>query len=515
MILMRQSFSLPMSRRSFAKLMGAAVAGTLLGNDMGRATAAAHPAAVPGFSGKGLPVLYDSDVCVVGGGAAGTAAAVNAARRGAKVVLVERGILLGGLQTLGCVYPCMPTFVHGSDTPYINELNKRMEKQGASPLLGVDAGEWFYGDGKGLYAPEVLSLVYEEMCGEAGVEILYDASLVGAVTENGRIKECVVHTVEGLGKVRAKTFIDATGDAALARYAGVPVEKGSEETGRNQPMSLRFEMTGVDVEKVFHFFDGVLQDERMSVPLKEKFQEDVARGCPPYLEFAKIPKNEHFFKEAVARGDLTEDDILYIQGFSIIGKPHTMSLNCPEMPPLAYSSTDAVSRSKAVSFGRLMMHRLADFFIKRIPGFEKAYISREASMLGVRESWRIRGKYYLDAEDYFETRHFADAICRTAYPIDIHDVKLNVSKKIARDAYYEIPYRALVTNEIENLIVAGRCISGSFAAQASFRIQPTCMSMGEAAGIAAAWGLRNKVAANNIQWDKLPAGERSYVSEDD
>ena len=126
------------------------------------------------------------------------------------------------------------------------------------------------------------------------------------------------------------------------------------------------------------------------------------------------------------------------------------------------------------------------FFIKRIPGFEKAYISKEASMLGVRESWRIRGKYRLDAEDYFEARHFSDAICRTAYPIDIHDVKLNVSKKIARDAYYEIPYRALVTNEIENLIVAGRCISGSFAAQASFRIQPTCMSMGEAAGIAAA-----------------------------
>ena len=134
-------------------------------------------------------------------------------------------------------------------------------------------------------------------------------------------------------------------------------------------------------------------------------------------------------------------------------------------------------------------------------------------MLGVRESWRIRGKYRLDAEDYFEASHCSDAICRTAYPIDIHDVKLNVSKKIARDAYYEIPYRALVTNEIENLIVAGRCISGSFAAQASFRIQPTCMSMGEAAGIAAAWGLRNKVAANNIQWDKIPIGERSYVSE--
>ena len=475
--------------------------------------AAASPASASGFSGEGLPVLYDRDVCVVGGGAAGTAAAISAARRGAKVVLVERGILLGGLQTLGCVYPCMPTFVHGSDTPYITELNKRMERQGISPLLGVDADEWFYGDGKGLYAPETLSLVYEEMCGEAGVDILYDASLAGAVTENGRLKECVVHTVEGLGKVRAKTFIDATGDAVLSRYAGVPVEKGSEKTGRNQPMSLRFEMTGVEVEKVFHFFDGVLQDERMSVPLKERFQQDIARGCPPYFEFAKIPRNEHFFQSAVARGELTEDDILYIQGFSVIGKPHTMSLNCPEMPPLAYSSTDAISRSKAVSFGRLMMHRLADFFIKCIPGFEKAYISREASMLGVRESWRIHGKYYLEADDYFEARHFPDAVCRTAYPIDIHDVKLNVSKRIARDAYYEIPYRALVTKEMENLIVAGRCISGSFAAQASFRIQPTCMSVGEAAGIAAAWGLRNKVAAHDIKWDEIPADERSYVSE--
>ena len=92
-------------------------------------------------------------------------------------------------------------------------------------------------------------------------------------------------------------------------------------------------------------------------------------------------------------------------------------------------------------------------------------------------------------------------------------MKLNVSKRIARDAYYEIPYRALVTKEMENLIVAGRCISGSFAAQASFRIQPTCMSVGEVAGIAAAWGLRNKVAAHDIKWDEIPADERSYVSE--
>ena len=133
-------------------------------------------------------------------------------------------------------------------------------------------------------------------------------------------------------------------------------------------------------------------------------------------------------------------------------------------------------------------------------------------MVGVRESWRIRGKYYMDAEDYFKARHFPDAVCRTAYPIDIHDVKLDVGKKLQKGQYYEVPYRALVTNEISNLLVAGRCASGSFAAQASFRIQPTCMSMGEAAGIAAAWGISHGVDVNALRWEQIPAGERSYVS---
>ena len=134
-------------------------------------------------------------------------------------------------------------------------------------------------------------------------------------------------------------------------------------------------------------------------------------------------------------------------------------------------------------------------------------------MIGVRESWRIRGKYYMDVEDYTKAHHFPDAVCRTAYPVDIHDVKLDLFEKLKKGQYYEIPYRALVTNELSNLLVVGRCASGSFAAQASFRIQPTCMSMGEAAGIAAAWGLKNNVAVNAVEWDKIPANERSYVSE--
>ena len=506
---MEKSFRIPITRRNFMKLMAVSLAGIAVS---GEASANAAPPSAIKFDASGLPLLYETDVCVVGGGTAGTAAAITTGKNGAKTLIVERGASLGGLQTRGCVYPCMPTYIDGSDTPYITELNRRMEAQGVSPLLGVDT-ELYHGGGQGHYTPEFLSLVYDEMCAEANVDVLYETSLIGAVTDNGRITECIVQTVEGIGKIKAKTFIDATGDALLSRFAGVPTEKGSSKTGRNQPMSLRFEMAGIDVDKVCDFFANQLKDGRMEPPLLNKFKEDVEKGRPPFMEFAKIKTTENFFKQAVADGKLTKDDILYIQGFSIIGKPNTMSLNCPEMPPLEFSATDAVSRSKAIRFGRQMMHRLAEFFIHNIEGFEKAYISREASMVGARETWRIKGKYYLTAEDYLNARKFPDAVCKTAYPIDIHDEKLDFASMIKNVRCYEVPYRSMVTNEISNLIAVGRCISGSFEAQASFRIQPTCMSMGEAAGIAAAWGLSKGIDANNVRWEDLPKDKRSYVSE--
>ncbi|MBR1553336.1 MAG: FAD-dependent oxidoreductase [Schwartzia sp.] len=513
---MEKSFSIPMSRRDFMKLAGLTAVGAALGgvSEQKKAEAgAAPPMPSVDFGEADLPVLYDTDVCVVGGGAAGTAAAVSAARKGARTVLVEQGIALGGLQTLGCVFPCMPTFADGSDTPYITDLNERMAGQGAPLDLGFET-DTYYGGGRGQYSPEYLSLVYDEMCEEAGADILYNATLVGAITEEGKITACVVQTIEGLAKICAKVFIDATGDALLSRFAGIPAEKGSEKNGRNQPMSLRFEMGGIDVGKVYRFFTKELKDDWTKGKFAQIIEEAVKQKKPPFLEFAKWKKNAQFFRDGVARGELTEDDILYIQAFTIRSKPGVMSMNCPEMPPLAFSSTDAVSKSKSVSFGRKMARRLAAFFVKHLPGFEKAYISREASLVGVRESWRIRGKYYMDAEDYLKARHFPDAVCRTAYPIDIHDVKLDLFEKLKKGQYYEIPYRALVTNDISNLLVAGRCASGSFAAQASFRIQPTCMSMGEAAGIAAAWGLSHGVEANAVRWENIPKAERSYASEE-
>ena len=146
---MDKSFVIPISRRDFMKLVGLGTVGMMAGASEGSAEAAPEPV---GASGEGLPTILTADVCVCGGGPAGAAAAITAAKNGKKTVLVERGIALGGLATMGCVYPCMPTFAYDSDTPYINELNERMTRKGHKVLLGIET-DTFYGGGAGQYIP--------------------------------------------------------------------------------------------------------------------------------------------------------------------------------------------------------------------------------------------------------------------------------------------------------------------------------------------------------------------------
>ena len=131
-------------------------------------------------------------------------------------------------------------------------------------------------------------------------------------------------------------------------------------------------------------------------------------------------------------------------------------------------------------------------------------------MLGARESWRIVGRARVTTADYYARRRFPDAVARTAWYIDAHGEK--VGDYLAKGEFYEIPYRAMVANEINNLIVTGRCISVDFLTQASMRIQRTCMSLGEAAGVAAAWCVAHGEAPNVLAWENLPKKARSYVS---
>lgn len=488
-------FTIPISRRDLLKLAGVTAVGAVLSGQTYVEAADKISGDTINYAGKKIPVIYSVDVCVCGGGPSGTAAAVNSARNGAKTLLIERGIALGGLGVLGCVYPFMQTHAPNSDTPYLVELKNRLRGKGIEPFDGVTGQTW--------HNPEILAEIHDEMCAEAGAEILYQTVVVDSLTSGGKISVVIIQTIAGLAAVKAKIFIDATGDAYLSRNAGVDAERGYEKTGNNQPMSFRFEMGGIDLERLY---------QHVAIEL----DEDWCKSKLPYFEIAEAMHRKQRYKlealmaRGVETGEITQDEAEYMQAYTIIGKNGVMSMNCPEIP-VKFSATDPISYSKAVSFGRKMMRNIARYLIKHLPGFENAFISREAVMLGARESWRIKGKYYLVEDDYHNQSRFIDAVCRTAWFIDAHGEK--VSEKLPKGGFYEIPYRSLVTDKISNLIVVGRCISASFILQASMRIQPTCISIGEAAGIAAEYALRNKIAANELDWSKVPAHMRSYVSQ--
>lgn len=488
-------FTIPISRRDLLKLAGVTAVGAVLSGQTSVEAADNFSGDEIKYAEKKIPVLYSVDVCICGGGPSGTAAAVNAARNGAKTLLIERGIALGGLGVLGCVYPFMQTHAPDSDTPYLAELKNRLRDKGIEPYDGVTGQTW--------HNPEILAEIHDEMCEESGVNILYQTVLVDTIKNGDKITAAIVQTIAGLAAVKSKIFIDATGDAYLSRISGVDYERGYEKTGNNQPMSFRFEMGGIDTEKLYN---------HVAIEL----QEDWCKSKLPYFEIAEAMHRKQRYKleELMARGvesgEITQDEAEYMQAYTIIGKNGVMSMNCPEIP-VKFSATDPISYSKAVTFGRKMMRNISRYLIKHLPGFENAFISREAVMLGARESWRIKGKYYLVEDDYHNQSRFADAVCRTAWFIDAHGEK--VSEKLPKGGFYEIPYRSLITDKISNLIVVGRCISASFILQASMRIQPTCTSIGEAAGIAASFALQNNIAANQVDWAKIPAYKRSYVSQ--
>ncbi|HBG48724.1 MAG TPA: FAD-dependent oxidoreductase, partial [Cyanobacteria bacterium UBA9971] len=184
-------------------------------------------------------------------------------------------------------------------------------------------------------------------------------------------------------------------------------------------------------------------------------------------------------------GVLKEEDAAYFQVFSIPGQKNSIAFNCPrissdkELDPL-----NAEDVSYAYKQGRKQIRRLAEFCKKYLSGFEEAYVSQIAPQLGVRDSRRINGLYKLTEEDILNAKKFDNKVAKSNYPVDVHakEKGKNELKHLPPDQYYEIPLESLIPENIENLLVVGRCISTTFKAQASIRIQPNCWSMGEYAG---------------------------------
>jgi len=411
------------------------------------------------WPGRRLAVR-EVDVLVAGGGPAGAAAAIAAARDGADTLLIEQFGFLGGQGTAGLV-PAWCPFTDGQK-PVVRGIGLAVleEMKGHMPHVPADAYDWVAIDA------EVLKRIYDRRVGESGAAVLFHTQLADVATRDGRVTEAILCNKAGLSAVRAKVFIDTTGDADLAAWAGAEFEKGDPETGELQPTTPCFILAGVDCERFFAW-----RDER---PDRRNLRDAIFR--------------------AKAAGDL---DIP--EGSANIARqsPSTLGFNFSHV--FDVDGTDPEQLSAAMIEGRRLARHLADFMVRYCPGCERGVLVQTGVIIGVRETRRIVGEYRLVVDDYLARRSFDDEIARNSYYLDVHlsraDQALRAAGKLDWKEHgrpygpgesHGIPYRCLIPKRLANVLVAGRCISSDRPVQGAVRVMPFCLAMGEAAGCAAA-----------------------------
>lgn len=417
----------------------------------------------------------ETDVLIVGGGPAGIGAALGAAALGVDVILVERYGFLGGNATAALVMPLMS--FHTSQRP-------REIKEGSTTLLPTDHGrgdpviagalklflERLVRTGGAIapsiktgytvpFDPEIFKMTALSLLEESGVHFLFHAFASDAIVQNDHLKGVVFETKSGPIVIHARAVVDCTGDGDIAARANVPYEIGREDDRLVQPMTLMFRMT---------------EFERTAFQSYVKEHPDQWRGVHGLKDLVQ---------KATAKGELElqREDILFF------ATPHEREVSVNSTRVTRVLGTDIWDLSYAEWKSRMQMRQIAAFLKKYVPGFEKSYVVQSGVQIGVRESRRIVGDYRLTVDDILSARKFSDVIARSTYPVDIHNPEGagTVLAKIPPGESYDIPLRCLIPQKIENLLVAGRCISGSHEAHSSYRVMPVSMATGQAAGICA------------------------------
>jgi len=434
--------------------------------------------------------MHEYDVLVVGGGNAGCAAAISAARHGARTMLVERYGFLGGTATAAMVGPWM-TFHSGTERivgGIAQEIVERLIRKGGSPGHLHDSSD--YVPTITPFDPEIHKALLFEMMQEAGVDLLLHAWFLAAIVDDDRVVGASFATVGGGRTYRARTIVDATADAYVAASAGVPTQQG-DERGRVQPASLMLRLSHVDLTKTATYVR--MHPDQMRTTLKAH-----ERTAPALTAVAGLYA---LWQQAVDDGmvDIPRE----LVSFFISPYPDEVTVNMTRVTDIDPLDPDDLTRAEVAA--RLQVMQLLRFFKERVPGFEQARIAGTGTQVGIRESRRIVGRYTLTAQDVLQGRHFEDAVARSAYPIDIHNPTGSgtSTQRLEPGAAYEIPYRCLLPINREQLVVAGRCISTTHEALASTRLTPTVMTLGQAAGTAAALANERGIRVGDVAPESL------------
>ena len=425
--------------------------------------------------------MREFDVLVIGGGNAGCAAALAAARNGTRVLLVERYGFLGGTATASMVGPWM-TF-HSGDERIVGgiaqEIVERLVARGGSPGHLHDASD--YVPTITPFDPEIHKALLFEMMRENNVALLLHAWFLDALMEGTRVAGARFATVGGVREVRARRTIDATADAYVAASAGVPTQQG-DARGRVQPASLMFRLSHVDLALLSAYVRARPEQMRSSLKTHERTPGALTAVAGLY----------ELWDAARERGTVNVPRELV--SFFATPYPDEVTVNMTRVVGVDPLDPDDLTRAEVEARAQVM--QLLDFFRRDVPGFANARLAATATQIGVRESRRIEGEYTLTADDVLNARTFDDAVARSAYPIDIHNPSGagTTTHRLPAGASYEIPYRCLVPKHVDDLLVAGRCISTTHEALASTRLTPTVMTLGQAAGTAAALSVQRAVA---------------------
>ena len=413
---------------------------------------------------KSVPVIGSYDVVVAGAGPAGICTAVAAARSGVNVALVERYGVLGGNLTAGYV------------GPILGMVGKGTMRDEVMDLLGVPDNDMI-GETGVAHDMEKAKRVLAEFVARENIDVFLQTPIVDGIVEDMSLKGLVVMTKEGMRIIEGKVTVDTTGDGDVAHFAGAPVEKGRED-GLMQPVTLEFTLEGVDESRAITCI-GDVDDVKLN---GERFLDYCARCARQGL----LPKNL-----AAVRLHPTV-------------RPGQRQVNTTQ-----YNGADA-TRVQDLFAAEVELRRqieiLVKFFRENLPGYEKCWCMASGDTLGVRETRRVQGEYVITAKELAAGKRFWDVVVHKAeFIVDIHNPAGagQAEDKIQYVVPYDLPYRCFVPLKVENLLTAGRCISGTHRAHASYRVMSICMAMGEAAGTAAALCIKEGCTPRSLEVKKL------------